>query len=212
MQDYLKIQSKAAPDVIMRITPGHFVTPNSHVNYYIDMTPLKCRISETEAVAKALASIHYWQTPVDSIVCLDNTEVIGGFLAHELLKAGVISMNMHKTMYVLTPEYTHEGQILFREQISSWIRGRNILLLFGTATTGTTVNRALEALMFYEAHISGISAIFSTISRIADVPVYSLFSQSDIPDYKSWAPKDCQLCKKSEKIDALVTGHGISVL
>ena len=43
MQTYTKMRSRKFPDVIMKVIPGHFVTPNSHINYYIDMTTMKTR-------------------------------------------------------------------------------------------------------------------------------------------------------------------------
>ena len=51
MQTYTKMRSRKFPDVIMKIIPGHFVTPNSHINYYIDMTTMKTRQSEAKAAA-----------------------------------------------------------------------------------------------------------------------------------------------------------------
>ncbi len=55
MQDVIKIESKVHPNVILRVIPGHFATPNSHVNYYLDMTALKARQSEASAVAVELS-------------------------------------------------------------------------------------------------------------------------------------------------------------
>ena len=54
MQTYTKMRSRKFPDVIMKIIPGHFVTPNSHINYYIDMTTMKTRQSEAKAAARAM--------------------------------------------------------------------------------------------------------------------------------------------------------------
>ena len=55
MQNLIKIQSKNHPHIILKAIPGHFVTPNSHVNYFLDMTTLKSRLSEASAVAKEFA-------------------------------------------------------------------------------------------------------------------------------------------------------------
>ena len=49
MQTYTKMRSRKFPDVIMKVIPGHFVTPNSHINYYIDMTTMRTRQSEAKA-------------------------------------------------------------------------------------------------------------------------------------------------------------------
>lgn len=54
MQEAIKIRSKKHPDVVLHTIPGHFVTPNSHVNYFLDMTTLKSRLSEASAAARAL--------------------------------------------------------------------------------------------------------------------------------------------------------------
>ena len=44
MQSYTKMRSTRHHDVVMKVIPGHFVTPNSHINYYIDMTTMKTRM------------------------------------------------------------------------------------------------------------------------------------------------------------------------
>ena len=53
MQETIHIKSKRHPNVVLKAIPGHFVTPNSHVNYFLDMTTLKARLSEASAAAKA---------------------------------------------------------------------------------------------------------------------------------------------------------------
>ena len=212
MEKYIKISSKQDPNVILRVVPGHFVTPNSHVNYYLDMTAIRSRVKEAQAAAQVLASIHYFSTPVDTIVCLDGTEVIGAFLAEELTKSGVTSMNMHKSLYVLTPENGASGQMIFRGDIKQWVRGKNVLLLLASATTGTTVARAVQSLIYYGATISGISAIFSIATKIGGMPVYSIFTQADLPDYDSRMPGDCPLCKQGIPVDGICNGYGMSLL
>ena len=78
------------------------------------MTTLKTRASEASAVAETLAQRYSMHTIVDTIVCLDNTEVIGAYLADELTKTGIVSMNAHQTIYVIKPEII-SGQIVFRD-------------------------------------------------------------------------------------------------
>ena len=41
MLEYTKIYSKKYPDIALKVIPGHFVTPNSHINYYMDMDEYK---------------------------------------------------------------------------------------------------------------------------------------------------------------------------
>ena len=76
MQDIIKIESKQHPKVTLRVMPGHFATPNSHVNYFLDMTALKARQSEAAAVAAELSKQIAATTIVDTIVCMDGCEIV----------------------------------------------------------------------------------------------------------------------------------------
>ena len=213
MQDYIKLASSRYPNVILRVIPGHFVTPNAHVNYYLDLTPMKSRVSEAKAVAEALAESHYYSTSVDTIVCMEGMEIVGAFLADELTKAGMVSRNLHKSIYIVSPENSPNGQLIFRDNLVPWIRDKNILLLFGSATSGRTVSRAVEALRYYGAHqMTGVSAIFSAASKIGGMPVHALFTQADLPDYKFYHPEDCQMCRSGIAVDAICSGMGYTKL
>lgn len=210
MQGMIKIQSKEHPNVILKAIPGHFVTPNSHVNYFLDMTTLKSRLSEASVVAKELSSQIAVSTIVDTIVCIDGCEIIGAFLAEELTKAGVYSMNAHKTIYIITPEYVNSGQLLFRENYIPMIKGKNVLLLLASATTGQTIVKATQALSYYGATITGISAVFSAANSMMGIPIKSLFTIADIPDYKAYNPEGCSMCKEKQPIDAFANAFGYS--
>ena len=166
MQTYTKMRSRKFPDVIMKIIPGHFVTPNSHINYYIDMTTMKTRQSEAKAAARAMASTYSATTIVDTIVCMDGMEVIGAYLADELTQAGVMSMNAHKTIYIYTPEFDNRGQMIFRENSEMMIKGKHVLLLLASATTGQTILRAGESIDYYGGTVVGITAIFSAPTKV----------------------------------------------
>ena len=52
MQEMIKITSKHHPNIELKAIPGHFVTPSSHINYFLDMTTLKTRRSEERRVGK----------------------------------------------------------------------------------------------------------------------------------------------------------------
>lgn len=210
MQDMIKIHAKNHPNITLKAIPGHFVTPNSHVNYYLDMTTLKTRLSEASTVARELSVQISASTIVDTIVCIDGCEIIGAFLAEELTKAGVLSMNAHKTIYIITPEYLSTGQFLFRENFQPMIKEKNVLLLLASATTGQTIVKAAQALSYYGAKISGISAVFSAANSMMGIPIRSLFSIADIPDYKAYNPEGCALCKENQLVDAFANAFGYS--
>ena len=174
MQTYTKMRSRKFPDVIMKVIPGHFVTPNSHINYYIDMTTMRTRQSEAKAAARAMASTYAATTIVDTIVCMDGMEVIGAYLADELTQAGVMSMNAHKTIYVYSPEFDNRGQMIFRENSEMMIKGKHVLLLLASATTGQTILRAGESIDYYGGTVVGITAIFSVPAKIFGQQIHSL--------------------------------------
>lgn len=206
-----KVYAKADPGVALKVIPGHFATNHSHINYYIDLTTLKARQNEAEAAAKLLAYYSHY-TIVDTIVCLDGCEVIGAYLAQELTKAGVQSINQHQTIYVATPEYHTGGQLIFRDNMQMMVKDKNILLLLATATTGKTLSQSIECIEYYGGKISAINAIFSAVDKARAIPVNSIFTQKDIPDYQTWRFRDCPLCQKQERVDAIVNTYGYSKL
>lgn len=212
MQEAIKIYSKAHPNVELRAIPGHFVTPNSHVNYFLDMTMLKTRLSEASTVARELGRQVMLSTVVDTIVCIDGCEIIGAFLAEELTRAGIYSKNAHKTIYIVAPEYSTSGQMLFRDNYLPMIKNKNVLLLLASATTGKTVAKAIHTLTYYGADISGISAIFSAANSVMGMPVNCLFTASDLPDYMTYSSENCSLCKDKKQIDAFANAFGYSTI
>ena len=111
-------------DLLLRVAKGHFATSHSHINYYIDVTMQKTRLSEARAVAQELVRHYASTTVVDTVLCLDGTEVIGACLATELTRGGYVNMNAHQTIYVVTPEHTSGSQLLFRENLTPMITGK----------------------------------------------------------------------------------------
>ncbi len=213
MNNQIKIPAAINPQVVLKVIPGHFATAHSHINYYLDMTTMKSRASEAEQVARAMVDYYNIGSKiVDTIVCMDGCEVIGAFLAKELSKAGILSTNQHKTIYVIKPEYDPTGQIIFRDNIAPAIRGKHVLLLLASATTGKTVKRCLNVIRYYGGTVSGISAIFSAVSEVDGYRVDTIFSSRDIPDYASHPMQDCPMCQQHQKIDAIVNGFGYSRL
>ena len=137
----IQFRSKAC-NLHLSAYPGHFATKHSHVNYFLDMTTLKVRQSNAEEAARALVPLYKHNTVVDTIVCLDGTEVIGAFLAEKLTESGFFSYNQHKSIYIVTPEIDSDGQMFFRKNIQPMIKDRNIIILMASVTTGITINRS----------------------------------------------------------------------
>ena len=83
MAEMYKIRTKNK-NVFLRVAKGHFATMHIHTNYYIDVTTQKTRLSEARAVAEQLVHDYRSNTIIDTILCLDGTEVIGACMASEL--------------------------------------------------------------------------------------------------------------------------------
>ena len=207
-----KIYSKYNNLIALNVTPGHYATSSSHINYYIDMTSLKSRRNEAKAVAKALVQEYVATTVIDTIVCLDGTNVIGAYLADELLSAGILSANLHNSAYIVSPEQHSGGQLIFRENYMSMIRGKNILVLLATATTGKTLHTALECIEYYGGTVAGVSSIFSAANEIHGNRVNTIFTTEDIPDYATHPATECPMCKSGQPIQAIINSHGYSSL
>ena len=194
----------------LRVARGHFATNHSHINYYIDLTMTKHRLSEARGAAIELASRFEASTIVDTILCLDGTQVIGACMAEELTKAGFTSLNAHHTMYVVTPEHTVGSQLIFRENTAPMISEKHVLVLAASVTTGYTAQEAVNVIRYYRGITVGICSIFAQVRQCAGFPVTSIFSPDVIPDYESTPAHECPLCKAGIKLDAMVNTFGIS--
>ncbi len=208
----ITINSHYNNSVQIKVIPGHFATNHSHITHYIDMTTLKTRQTMARAAAKSIASEYVGNTVVDTIICMDGTEIIGGFLAEELTNSGIVSMNQHHAMYVVTPEFNSVGQMIFRDNLQPMIKGKHVLFLLASATTGRTIERSLECISYYGGIVAGISAIFSANEVIAGQKVNTLFKIEDIPEYKTYPHNQCPFCQSGKKIEAIVNSYGYSTL
>lgn len=206
-----KIRTKKQ-NLFLRVTPGHFATSHSHINYYIDVTTQKTRLSEANAVAQELVSYYGHTTIIDTILCLDGTQVIGTCLAEELTRANFTNMNAHQTIYVVAPEYTSSSQIIFRDSVVPMIENKNVLILAASVTTGYTTKSAIEAIRYYKGNVAGVAAIFATAGSCMGYPVHSVFNPNDLQDYASYPSHECPLCRDGKRVDALVNSFGFSKL
>jgi len=198
--------------VPLRIARGHFATNHSHINYYIDITFQKARLSEAKDSAYELVSNMGNNKPVDTILCLDGTAVLGTCVADELTKAGYRTVNAHNTIYIAEPEYNSNSQIIFRDNIQPMIRGKHILVLMASVTTGYTAKKAIEAIGYYGGQVTAIAGIYRAVDEVGGYPVHSIYSVADLPDYESYDYRDCPYCKAGRRIDALVNSFGYSAL
>lgn len=198
--------------VPLKVTPGHFATNHAHVNYYLDSTTLKSRQSEARETARALVGAYVYNTVVDTIVCLEGMQVVGAYLADELTQAGVMSRNAHQTIYVVSPEFNSNSQMIFRDNLQPMIKGKNILLLLAVVTTGKTIAKGMECIQYYGGILQGVSAIFTAVDQVDGIPIHSVYTKRELPDYQAFDFRECPFCQKGQKLDALVNSYGYSKL
>ena len=197
-------------NVPFRVARGHFATNHSHINYYIDISYHKTRLNEAKDVAKQLAP-KYQNEPIDTVLCLDGTAVIGTCLANQLVTKQR-SVNYNHPISVLEPEYNANSQIIFRDNVQPLIRNKRVLILMASVTTGYTANRSVEAIGYYGGSVAGIAALYSAVPIASGMAVHSVYDVNDLPDYASYDYRDCPYCKKGRRLDALVNSFGYSAL
>lgn len=199
-------------DIVLKVSKGHFATGHSHINYYIDVTTLKFCLPEARKVALELVREYKVSTMIDTILCLDGTEVIAACMASEMTKSGYMNINQNQEINVLTPERTVGSQLIFRENTAPMVIGKNVLILMASVSTGYTAKSAIEAVTYYGGKTVGIASIFATIDALGGLPVRSIFNPHDLPGYETHDAVDCPWCKAGTRLDALVNSFGYSKL
>ncbi|MCQ2507526.1 MAG: orotate phosphoribosyltransferase [Dorea sp.] len=213
MDERLKdLRSKKNPEARIKIMTGHFATRNSHLNTYIDMSTVKTRHNNARETAKVIAKEYATTTYIDTIVCVDGTEVIGTFLAEILADTNPYSLSNGNNISVVTPEINSQGQMMFRDNKVRMIVDKKILILTDSLSTGKTIWHAINSVQYYGGDVVGIAAIFSTVTKVQDIEVKSIFKTSDLPGYATYERTECPLCKQGRRVEALVNGFGYSKL
>ncbi len=189
---------------------GHFATRNSHINYFIDVTTQKYSLKGCRAVASELAIHLRGRFPIDSILCMDGTSAVGACLAGELTKGGSRSLSEGDNMYIIKGELDANGKLIFRDNARFMLEGKNVLILTCSMTTGTTAHHGKRSVEYYGGKVVGVAAIYAAIKEMDGLPVISIFDTNTIPDYESYSPGDCPMCRQGLPIEAVVNTYGFS--
>ena len=110
------LRSTKNPKARIKIMKGHFATSNSHINTYIDMSTVKVRHNNCRETAKVLADEYVHTTLVDTIVCLEETDTIGTFMAEQLADVSRHSLSHGNNISIVSPEYHQNGQIFWLQR------------------------------------------------------------------------------------------------
>ncbi len=208
IENSYKIRTKGK-NLFLRVVKGHFMKSNGHMNYYIDVTMQKAKLSEALAVAEELV-VHFNNTIVDTILCLDEMQVIATCMAQKLTNSGFRNINANQAIYILTPEKISAGKFIFREESIPLIAGKNVLILTSSVATGRTTSVAMEAIRYYGGSVAGLASIYSAVDACNGIPVHSAFDANDLDGYYCVPPHECPLCKEGRNIDGVVNSYGFS--
>ena len=133
----------------MNVIPGHFTTSHFHLSHYLDLFDLKSNAAIARNVAVELAVPYIHSTPVDTIVCMEGTEIIGAYLAEELRQSGRSVINSEREIHVVSPIYSVDKKLIFHSNVQEKIKNKNVLLLVSSISSGATIKSALECLSYY---------------------------------------------------------------
>ena len=100
---------------------------------------------------------------------------------------------------------------VYTKGISPYFLGVNdIVTLIDQELKPSLKNVQIDAIHYYGGRVAGVSAIFSAANKVYDFPINALFTTADIPDYHTYSPSSCNLCKEGKPVDAIVNGYGYS--
>ncbi|MDL2287865.1 phosphoribosyltransferase [Oscillospiraceae bacterium OttesenSCG-928-F05] len=209
---FRKSMLKSDKNVYADIASGHFATNHSHINTYVDLTHIKTSVQAAKRAAALLAE-PLRETAVETVICLEGTDMLGAFLAEALsAESGFSDINHGIDIHVLKPELNSNNQMVFRENTRGSVAGRHIVLFLASISTGKTITRAVDCLDYYGGKLAGICAGFSAVAEHRGMPVYSVFSETQFPEYRTYIPHECAMCREGRKIDAIINQNGFSDL
>jgi len=203
-----KIALEKNPIIAIKVTPGHFTTSTRHINNYLDVSELKTNALVARDVAQELAIPYLSSAIVDTIVCMEKTEVVGAFLAHELLQPGTAVMNSGGEIHVVSPVNNAHGKMIFQDNVVEHIANKSVILLVASISSARAVHIGIDCIEYYGGRLAGISAIFVASPEKQKDAINALFTSDDIPGYKLYETIECEMCKAGQKIDALVNSDG----
>ena len=206
LMNCVTVSAKGNRKIRLNIYPGHYATSHAHVDNYFSMTEVRTDCGMAAEAADMLAS-HFRYTPVDTVISLEYTQIIGAFVAKNLSSPGR-DINSGADIHVVTPQVNSNNQLTFSSDMQPYVTGKNVLLLLSTVSTGRSLARAVECIRYYGGNLAGIGSIFSAIGESGGFPVRSIFTSADLSAYNSYRSDECPFCRSGRKLDGFITTAG----
>ena len=176
------------------------------------MSKIKSNASMARNVAREMAVPYLSRSLVDTIICMEDIDVIGAYMAEELLEEGSMVVNSDREIHVIRPTISVNGELIFMQSNQKYVYNKHIILLISSASTGKTISNALDCISYYGGKLEGISAIFSAKDEIGGHKINSIFGADDIPNYEVAKSFECKMCRENQKIDAIVNHDGYTTI
>ena len=206
LMNCVTVTAKGNRKIRLNIYPGHYATSHAHVDNYFSMTEIRTDCAMASEAADALAA-YFRFTPVDTVISLEYTQIIGAFVAQRLSAQGR-DINSGADIHVVTPQVNSNNQLTISSDMQPYVTGKNVLLLLSTVSTGRSLARAVECIRYYGGNLAGIASIFSAIGESGGLPVRSIFTSSDLSGYNSYRSDECPFCRNGRKLDGFITTAG----
>ena len=206
LMNCVTVTAKGNRKIRLNIYPGHYATSHAHVDNYFSMTEVRTDCGMAAEAADMLAA-HFRYTPVDTVISLEYTQIIGAFVAMRLCAPGR-DINSGMDIHVVTPQVNSNNQLTFSSDMQPYVTGKNVLLLLSTVSTGRSLARAVECIRYYGGNLAGIASIFSAIGESGGLPVRSIFTSADLSAYNSYSSDQCPFCRSGRKLDGFITTAG----
>ncbi|MBR4205553.1 MAG: orotate phosphoribosyltransferase [Clostridia bacterium] len=208
LSHYLTVPAKGNKKIKLNIYPGHFTTSHAHVDNYFSMTEVRTSCTMAEEAGHELAK-QFRNTQIDTVICLEYTQIIGAYVARELSQPGH-EINSGAEIHAVTPQINSNNQLMFPTDLQPYVTNRSVLLLLSTVSTGRSLARAMECIRYYGGRLVGIGSVFSAIDESGGMPIVSIFRRGDLSSYNSYRSDECPFCKAGRKLDGVINTGGVT--
>ncbi len=188
---------------VSAILSGHFVgTSGRHLDTYITKDALFLHTEKVSEVGRMFAE-KYKEKAIDVVVA----PAVGGVVLSTWTAYHLSKLKRKEVLSIFTEKTEDNNQVLKRGY-DKVVKGKNILVIEDTVTTGGSVKKTIESVKKAGGNIVDLCIM---VNRDPDLVNESSVGMhfSALGEYKtsSYDPKDCPLCKKNIPINTEV-GHG----
>ncbi len=181
----------------------HFVgTSGRHMPAYVNKDMLLPHTRQTAQIGKLFAE-KYKSKAIDFVVA----PAVAGIPFSQWTAYYLTRLKGREVRSIFT-EKTADNDQIFKRGYDTMIKGKNVLVVEDTVTTGGSVQRVVASVRKAGGTVVAACVMINrdpklVNSQTMDVP----FSQLAVYEIPSWEPADCPLCKTGVPVNTTI-GHG----